>query len=69
MARAYPKREWLTDYESFCKQLSDDEARHYYFLMVMKAEKERRRIAQKEARGRLRRKEAAPNPETPGTVA
>ena len=66
----YPKREWITDYNSFVTQWNDEDSRHYFYLMVLLAEKERKRLAQKAKNNRARIKAAASGPENaPGTTA
>lgn len=66
----YPKREWITDYDSFLKQWNDEDSRYYFFLMVLLAEKERKRLAQKAKNKRARVKVATSGSENaPGTPA
>ena len=60
MGKTYPNREWITDYASFVKQLNDEDSRYYFYLMVLKAEKERKRLAAKERNKRARVKAANP---------
>lgn len=69
MPRAYPKREWITDYESFRTQLNDEDSRYYFYLMVLLAEKHRKRLANKEKNRRARLKEASPDESVPATTA
>jgi hypothetical protein len=69
MAKTYPQREWITDYASFTKQLDNEDSKHYFFLMVLKAEKERRRLAGKEKNKRARVKAATASDSPAGVSA